>query len=433
MFGLFKKRYTPKLSISQEDKEWIEFNMLWFIEAFGFQKIKHRPFLIHEQGNTVYNNLQDKNRFEQLYWQLCEQYEINHNDIALKLFDDLKTKEWTTPLVPMGGTNEFSSSFQQVYNPGERRFMIHLEKSALDNPALVVAALARQLARIKLVSKNMMSVNDPAFNQLAELVAIGFGFGIFIANTSLTQSGGWTQRNSSLTDEYLAYINALLCYITQTNIEGIAVHLNTNTHELCRRNYEYLVATKNTSLTPGTIKERETIHDAWQKMDEGFKNRQFDQAIAACNILLNKQYRIADAYNGIGYALLQQKKYREAIEIFTKAIDVNPYYDYPYNNRGYCKLQLGQIEESYSDIHSSYDMNPENSFSHRNLGVYYLLKDDNQKALHHFSEAQRIDPGTEMINFYLGQAYRKLGNEEKAAEYFEKSTAANEYNDSVLS
>ena len=129
--------------------------------------------------------------------------------------------------------------------------------------------------------------------------------------------------------------------------------------------------------------------------------------------------------------MLQQKKYQEAIDQFTKAIDIDPYWDYPYNNRGYCKLQLGDIDNAYADLFHSFEMNSDNSFSWRNLGVYYLTTNEFEKALQHFEQAEKIDPKTELINFYLGKTHLKIGNTDKSKLYLDKSAELNEHNDST--
>lgn len=58
MFGLFnKKTYQP--TVTPEDKEWVERNIIWFIEVFGLDKLKEQPFIFPTVENFLYNNLKD--------------------------------------------------------------------------------------------------------------------------------------------------------------------------------------------------------------------------------------------------------------------------------------------------------------------------------------------------------------------------------------
>src|SRR5918993_1184715 len=104
MFGLFgKKKNQP--SVTPEDKEWVEQNIIWFIEAFGLDKLKEQPFILPTLENFPYKDLKDGNQFQQLFEQLCKYWDLNPNEIVVKFFDDIKSKQWTD-LMPIGNFND---------------------------------------------------------------------------------------------------------------------------------------------------------------------------------------------------------------------------------------------------------------------------------------------------------------------------------------
>lgn len=430
MLGLFgKKNYSP--SLTKEDKDWIEKNIVWFIAVFGLEKLKEQPFILPTTENFPYTNLNNTEQFQQLFEQLCNYWDLNPNEILVKIFEDLKSKQWTT-WAPQGKFTEPGGLYYQAYTKEEKRFNIQLAKSNFSNPQLLVAVIAHELAHVKLLGGHYINQNDGDMEPLTDLSSIFFGFGIFVANSCQTQDIYWISRSGYLPNELISYANALICYITKSDASKYYALLNSNTKSLFKQDYEFLINTNDTILTHDKVAESESTYKTGKQINEGFEKRNYSQVIEGCNNLLEADQKNINALNNIGYALLQQQNYQEAIEFFTKAIELSPYWDYPYNNRGYCKLQLDDLENAFSDIHSSFEMNPGNSFSWRNMGAYYLRSNELKKALHYFEEAEKIDPKTELIHFYLGHVYSKMNNCVKAKQHIDKSIALNEHNDSTL-
>lgn len=430
MFGLFKKKPLNP-TVTPEDKDWIEKNLVWFIEVFGLDKLKEEPFISPINDNFPYTNLDDTEQFQKLFEQLCKYWDLNPNEILVKFFDDFKSKQWTT-WIPHGTFNEPGGLYQQLYTTEEKRFNIQIAKSNLKNPQLLVAVISHELAHVKLLGGNYINRNDADMEPLTDLASIYFGFGVFVANSCQTKDIYWISRSGYLPNQLISYANALICYITETNPDKYLEYLNFNTSDLFKQDCEFLQNTNDTLLTKDKIAESEIAHKREKQISDGFAKRNFSDVISASQKILESDPKNIGAYNNIGYALLQQKNYQKAIDSFTNAIELEPYWDYPYNNRGYCKLQLGDLENAYYDIHSSFEMNPDNSFAWRNLGAYFLITGELEKALTHFEEAQKIDPKTELINFYFGHTYKKMGDMEKANIYFEKSKVEDEYNDTVM-
>jgi tetratricopeptide (TPR) repeat protein len=430
MFGLFsKKTYRP--SVTAEDKDWVEKNLIWLIEAFGLDKLRTQPFIQPNAEFFPYDNLKDTDQFRQLFEQLCKYWDLNPQEIEVKFFDDIMSKQWTI-MRPQGKTNEPSGLYYQIHTSDEVRFNIQLAKSNLDKPQLLVSVLAHELAHVKLLGGNYINRNDPDMEPLTDLATIYFGFGVFIANSVITKDTYWIGRSGYLPNQIISYANALICYITKHDVKNYCAVLNGNTIDLFKKDYEFLINTNNTALTQHQVQESELTFNIGQLITDSFAKRNFEDAIEAGKKLLKINPINVAAFNNIGYALLQQKKYQEAIEEFTSAISLNPYWAYPYNNRGYCKIQLGDLENAYMDIYHSLEMDPDNSFSWRNLGAYYLATNELEKALEHFEQAQKIDPKTELINFYIAQVYLKLNNLDLSKQYLEKSLALCEHNDSIL-
>lgn len=430
MFGLFKKE-SNEPTITPEDKDWVEKNFTWFIESFGLDGLKDTPFILPTPDNFPYDNLKDDLQFQKLFEQLCNYWDVSPNEIKIKFFDDFASKQWTT-WIPRGKWKDAGGIYSQEYTLDEKRFTIQLAKSNLKNPQLLVAVLAHELAHVKLLGGNYVNQNDPDMEPLTDLACIFFGFGIFVANSCQTKDIYWMGRSGYLPNEIISYSNALICYITENKATDYLKYLNANTSALFQQDFTFLIKTSETILTKDKVEHSQELNKLYEETEKGFKNHNFDSVVSACNKLLEINPKNNGAYNQLGYALLLQKKYEEAIIQFTNAIDIDPYWEYPYNNRGYCQLQLGKLEDAFIDIESSYEMNPNNSYSHRNFGAYYLKTNEFERALGYFEQAEKIDPKTEMINFYLAQIHSRLGNSDKAKMYLEKSLDLKEHNDSTI-
>ncbi len=427
MFGLFgNKVFEP--AITKEDKAWVENNLIWLIETFGLERLRAEPFILPTNDNFPYRDLTDAEQFKSLFHKLCDYWELNPQTITVTFFEDVKSKQWSD-WSPVGAYNE---AIGMYYQTGEMQFTIELAKSNLEDPQQLVATMAHELAHVKLLGDNYIVSEDPDMEPLTDLTTIYFGFGLFYANTCISNNNNWLSQSGYLPAVVISYANALLCYIIRTKAETYTPYLNTNSKELFEGHYQYLSRTDNTLLNPSHLPEYELVYLLNKQIDEGLINRNYSDVIEGCKILLEDDTNDTVAWNNLGYAYLQLKQYPEAVEAFDEAIEIDPYWDYPYNNRGYCLLQLGDLENAFTDLHRSFEMNPDNSFSWRNLGAYYLQLGQFDMALHHFVQAHKIDPETDMINFYLGTAHKMLGNSELSILYLEKSTALDEHSDSIL-
>jgi tetratricopeptide (TPR) repeat protein len=428
MFGLFRRNDNVR-SVTDVDKEWIEKNIIWFIKSFGVDHLKQSPFILPTAESFPFTNLLDEVQFQKLFQKICAHWSINPNEIIVKFFDDLKSKQWSTWIYNEGNASA-AGLFNQIYTTDEKRFKIQIAKSNLNIAELLINVISHELAHVKLLGNNLVSPHQFDMESLTDLASIYFGFGIFMANTSITTEQNWLVKTGYLQSQIISYTNALLCHIMEKDCEVYAPYLNQNTRELFINDFNYLKNT-NDSIDRWTINNAIATYENNKKINESFETRDFQAAIDASKTLLKITPKSYALLNTIGYALIQQKKYEEAIVEFTKAIDIEPYWPYLYCNRGYCKLQLGDLDNAFPDLYSAFEMDSRNSFAWRNLGVYYLLLSDFEKALTHFESAEKIDPKTEMINFYLSKVYLKLNNIEKSQEYSEKSKEKNEYNDSV--
>jgi len=65
--------------------------------------------------------------------------------------------------------------------------------------------------------------------------------------------------------------------------------------------------------------------------------------------------------NDLGYGLMDQKKYKEAIEVYNYSVKLYPNSWFTYHNLGFCYQKLGQTQEAIRHYEKSLKLNPKNT------------------------------------------------------------------------
>jgi len=279
----FLKKKSP--TVTQDDKDWIEKNFIWFIEAFGIDFIKDQPFILPTTDEFPYTDLKSTEQFEKLFKQLCRYWGLDHDEIVVKFFDDFKSKQWSS-YSPGANLNEPLGLYYRNDPKNEKRFSIHLALSNLNNTQLLISVIAHELAHVKLLGGNYIQQNDPDMEPLTDLISIYYGFGLFVANTCEVRDVYWIGRSGYLPSQIISYANALLCYITDQPAEKFTAYLNTNTKSLFIQDYNFLKETHQTELNKEKVEQTNTLNRIYNQINEDINSKSFDTAIEACQQLL---------------------------------------------------------------------------------------------------------------------------------------------------
>jgi tetratricopeptide (TPR) repeat protein len=101
---------------------------------------------------------------------------------------------------------------------------------------------------------------------------------------------------------------------------------------------------------------------------------------------------IADNYYQAALKLTDDKKHGEAIDSYSKAIDLCPQFFEAIDNRAFCKMDLGQWAGAIKDFELSLSANPNSLLAEFSIGECYFKMGEFQKAKQHFQKAHEIDP-----------------------------------------
>ena len=131
----------------------------------------------------------------------------------------------------------------------------------------------------------------------------------------------------------------------------------------------------------------------------------------------------ARPYNGLGNALYNQKRYKEAIRAYEQCIGVSRQYEHPYYGLGSIYNQLGELDKSIEWYKKCIAVNPTYDFPHYGLGIAYNNKNDTAQAIHWFKECIRINPNYDCPYYALGNIYRLSHDYPTSVQYYRRSLA----------
>lgn len=108
----------------------------------------------------------------------------------------------------------------------------------------------------------------------------------------------------------------------------------------------------------------------------------------------------ASAHTSLGLALLQAKRYEDALKVYTRARQLSPDDPLPLEKTADVLERLGRLKEAAQQYVSVADV--------------YLGQRDLDKAIANWARATRLTPGLLQIHFRLAQAYERTGQKKDA-------------------
>ncbi len=205
-----------KLPITEEDRIWIDEDLNWLrteLEEDHFLEIQTvRP--TKDFFNRDFDGTEKDAEF--ILERAADLMKIEGVNIRLEYFSDdpiymddgniLSTPE------DMDGSWESAAG---TYEETEEGVVISIETGQLKNPISLIATIAHELSHQILLGEDRIEENDEF---LTDLLAITYGFGIFLGNSRFTNSTfftnggeGWqTQSQGYLPEQIMAYAMARL-------------------------------------------------------------------------------------------------------------------------------------------------------------------------------------------------------------------------------
>lgn len=113
----------------------------------------------------------------------------------------------------------------------------------------------------------------------------------------------------------------------------------------------------------------------------------FDQAIEAYSKVINLDPEYVEALLGRGGVYVDLGDFQRAIEDYDKAIAINPNNALAYAGRGFADLRLGDFQQAIKDCGRAISINPEDAAYYYNRGTAYSNLGDYKSATEDYKVA----------------------------------------------
>ena len=132
-----------------------------------------------------------------------------------------------------------------------------------------------------------------------------------------------------------------------------------------------------------------------------------------------------------GYSSAIAGNYKDAIDAFSKTIEINKKHAAAYNNRGYSYNNLGNYNQAIQDYEKAIEINPEDDVAYYNRGVAYGKLGKDSQAVDNYDRAIRINPKYADAYSARGITYGVLGNYRQAINDLDRAIELNPKNASA--
>ncbi|HNW98060.1 MAG TPA: tetratricopeptide repeat protein [Bacteroidales bacterium] len=129
----------------------------------------------------------------------------------------------------------------------------------------------------------------------------------------------------------------------------------------------------------------------------------------------------AEAYNNRGNAYFQQKLYDKAMNDYVKAIELKPDYTEAYYDRGNIYLNQGEYDKAIADYNKTIEIDPGYARAYNNRGYVYSLQKIYVKAIIDYTKAIENKPDYAKAYNNRGDAYYRQGLNDKACTDYKKA------------
>lgn len=123
-----------------------------------------------------------------------------------------------------------------------------------------------------------------------------------------------------------------------------------------------------------------------------------------------------------GNSLLNQGKFREAIEQFQLAIKFNPDDEDLYYNLGFAQSRIGETNAAKRSYQKALDIYPDYVEAHNNLGNILVAEGKFDEAIDHFQKALAQDDKNASTHNNLGTAFARRNKLAASLAHFETAT-----------
>ena len=195
---------------------------------------------------------------------------------------------------------------------------------------------------------------------------------------------------------------------------------------------------KNKYKTAANDSEREKAVKEIQNNDDSFtatqhyargcalqNEKKYTEAIDEYSKAIELNPNNADVYLNRGSVYHELQKYNEAIRDYTRVLELDSNYAYAYNNRGNAYKNLGKYDDAIRDYTCAVELKPNYAIAYGNLGHLYFKLEKYSEAIQSYNKAIELIPNFTELYYSRGVSYSYLGKYDEAIRDFDKAIELN--------
>ncbi|MEZ6113777.1 MAG: hypothetical protein R3C99_22610 [Pirellulaceae bacterium] len=221
--------------VDDSTRQWINARTGWLMREFGRDWLCSRSIVLLTRSDFPEPFTNDEASARVVFERLCEFVDFPTDKIQLQF--------WNIAPRASDGAVHFVS-----HEVVDDRIRIDLNAALLHEPVGLTAALASELARIRLDARHGMSNEEDDDEMLAELFTVMLGLGVLTSNGAIFEStrddGGWTRwemrQRSQMTLPTYGYALALFAHLRGDIQCAWQRHLRLDVRTAFRRSVKFL-------------------------------------------------------------------------------------------------------------------------------------------------------------------------------------------------
>jgi len=145
-----------------------------------------------------------------------------------------------------------------------------------------------------------------------------------------------------------------------------------------------------------------------------FEQNKYKQAINLYDRAIKGFPQNPESYYGKGEVLEQLKRYKDALECYDHALKLNSSNAEYYSSKGEVLIQLSKYDEAIKSFAKAIKINPSEWWFHFGKGDACYFKKHYSKAITAYKRASRLNLASSAVYFRLAICHTKIGNKRAA-------------------
>lgn len=195
-----------------------------------------------------------------------------------------------------------------------------------------------------------------------------------------------------------AHFNFGLFYLKKSSFEKAVPHL-----EFFLKHGEDEDKKKKVDNILSQINAKAEIDDHFFQAYDMIKMGKEDEAIIEIKKYIERSPDVWNAWFLLGWALRRKEKYAEAVDAFTKALELGSDQLDLFNELAICLMELGRFDESRENLLTALKKEPENIKIISNLGIVSMKDNKPEAAKRYFKNVLTLAPDDKIAAEYLSR------------------------------